>query len=161
MEFCWRNQASDDQYQMVTWSRDRTMRIWPIGKKVRDLCEPLTIIGWLDKVLDLQLLKFNFVTASGNDDDDDPISLDIPPSTESTVEESSVSRPESGVMVASSGVDKESVTTSSDPALAVEAADIDADDLEDLNVANSSGIKSSEPVGINKTFHVRIKNCSW
>jgi hypothetical protein len=39
LEFCWKSLPNDDHYQLVTYSRDLTLRIWNIDARLRDLCE--------------------------------------------------------------------------------------------------------------------------
>ena len=42
------NVISPDAFQLITWSKDRTLRFWPIDFEVMQVCSP-HILSYLDR----------------------------------------------------------------------------------------------------------------
>ncbi|KAL2918427.1 hypothetical protein HK105_201828 [Polyrhizophydium stewartii] len=51
IEFVWRHQ--DDHFQLVTWSKDQTLHLWPVSKELVQACghrvEPESVVGVFDE----------------------------------------------------------------------------------------------------------------
>lgn len=42
LEFQWKKAADSSNYQLITWSKDQTLRIWNVGERLQQLCGSLS-----------------------------------------------------------------------------------------------------------------------